>query len=445
MKVAGILGVKGGTGAIVEYFGPGAQSISATGKATVCNMGAEIGATCSLFPYDANTARYLRATGREAIAGLADRCAEPPRPRRRCRRRSRTLLRSCRRGRPVGVGTAPGRAAHAGSRPAGLGHRGRGRARGLPARDLGRARRLVHELVVRGHRTRRARRAPGRGAWTASAVAAHGHAGIGASARHDRARRPARRSRGHRRDRPRQRLRPVHRSVAACRRAGGSERDRHVVQPQLPGAQRRQREHARIHRVPRNRCGDGARRTARRFVPARVRSAHRRRPARARLRAGAVGFVAPADEPDEVTITVPAGSDRIELLEPFAAWDGDDLRGLRVLLKAVGKCTTDQVSPAGKWLQYRGHLTNISRNLFLGANNAFADAAPGLGIDARDGSVLPLPDLARAVQDRGHRLDRGRRRELRRGLVASLPRWSRDTWVGGQYLLDRSRGSRSRT
>ncbi len=76
LKVAGILTVKGGTGAIVEYFGPGAESISATGKATICNMGAEIGATCSLFPYDDNTAKYLKATGREALADLADRYAE---------------------------------------------------------------------------------------------------------------------------------------------------------------------------------------------------------------------------------------------------------------------------------------------------------------------------------------------------------------------------------
>src|SRR5204863_396594 len=76
LKVAGILTVKGGTGAIVQYFGPGAQSISATGKATVSNMGAEIGATCSLFGYDHNTAKYLKATGREAIADLADRYAE---------------------------------------------------------------------------------------------------------------------------------------------------------------------------------------------------------------------------------------------------------------------------------------------------------------------------------------------------------------------------------
>src|SRR4051794_11160032 len=76
LKVAGILTVKGGTGAIVEYFGPGVESISATGKATICNMGAEIGATCSLFPYDARSAAYLKSTGREALADLADAHAE---------------------------------------------------------------------------------------------------------------------------------------------------------------------------------------------------------------------------------------------------------------------------------------------------------------------------------------------------------------------------------
>jgi len=91
---------------------------------------------------------------------------------------------------------------------------------------------------------------------------------------------------------------------------------------------------------------------------------------------------------------VAPGSDRLELLQPFPAWDGRDIDGLRVLLKAKGKCTTDHVSPAGKWLTYRGHLTHISRNLFLGAVNAFADAGPGLGVDARDESVKPLPDLA---------------------------------------------------
>jgi aconitate hydratase len=81
LKVAGILTVKGGTGAIVEYFGEGADSMSATGKATICNMGAEIGATCSLFTYDDRMAAYLKATERAAIADLADHVREYLRPR----------------------------------------------------------------------------------------------------------------------------------------------------------------------------------------------------------------------------------------------------------------------------------------------------------------------------------------------------------------------------
>ena len=116
---------------------------------------------------------------------------------------------------------------------------------------------------------------------------------------------------------------------------------------------------------------------------------------------GASGFSAPAADPASVTIAVAPGSDRLELLEPFPAWDGRDVHDLRVLLKAKGKCTTDHVSPAGKWLTYRGHLTNISQNLFLGAVNAFAAAEPGMGVDARDGTVKPLPDLARDYKRAG--------------------------------------------
>ena len=95
------------------------------------------------------------------------------------------------------------------------------------------------------------------------------------------------------------------------------------------------------------------------------------------------------------------GSDRLELLTPFAAWDGRDFTGLRVLLKAKGKCTTDHISPAGPWLTYRGHLTNISGNLFLGANNAFADTEPGLGRNALDGSTVALPQLAKDYKAAG--------------------------------------------
>ncbi len=116
---------------------------------------------------------------------------------------------------------------------------------------------------------------------------------------------------------------------------------------------------------------------------------------------GANGFAAPAVDPDTVSVVVAAGSDRLELLQPFPAWDGKDIHGLRVLLKARGKCTTDHVSPAGKWLTYRGHLTNISQNLFLGAVNEFVPDEPGQGVDARDGSIKPLPELAREYKAAG--------------------------------------------
>jgi len=98
---------------------------------------------------------------------------------------------------------------------------------------------------------------------------------------------------------------------------------------------------------------------------------------------------------------VKPGSERLELLEPFPAWDGADFTGMQVLMKAVGKCTTDHISPAGPWLRYRGHLTNISGNLFIGVNNAFALDPPGSGVDVRDGSIVPLPDLAKAYKEAG--------------------------------------------
>ena len=109
----------------------------------------------------------------------------------------------------------------------------------------------------------------------------------------------------------------------------------------------------------------------------------------------------PAADGSTVEVLVRPGSERLELLEPFAAWDGQDYTGLRVLMKATGKCTTDHISPAGKWLTYRGHLTNISGNLFIGANNSFALDVPGTGVDVRDGSTKTLPDLAKAYKDAG--------------------------------------------
>ncbi len=151
LKVAEILTVNGGTGAIVEYFGPGANAISCTGKATICNMGAEIGATTSLFAYDDAMGRYLKATGREDAADLAHASSHHLRRRRRGLRRPRTLLRPGHPGRPRHPRTAHQRPAHTGSRPPGV-----EAGRGMPRRRLAdhhqcRAHRVLHQLVLRGH------------------------------------------------------------------------------------------------------------------------------------------------------------------------------------------------------------------------------------------------------------------------------------------------------
>jgi len=112
------------------------------------------------------------------------------------------------------------------------------------------------------------------------------------------------------------------------------------------------------------------------------------------------GYLAPPDERSSLDVKVDPASKRLQLLNPFAAWDGADYEKLPVLLKADGKCTTDHISQAGPWLRFRGHLDNISDNLFLGAINAFADD-PGHGIDIETGETVSLPALARSYKERG--------------------------------------------
>jgi len=117
---------------------------------------------------------------------------------------------------------------------------------------------------------------------------------------------------------------------------------------------------------------------------------------------GANTFTAPPANGNEIAIEVSPTSDRLQLLTPFAAWNGDDYIELPILMKAKGKCTTDHISAAGKWLKYRGHLENISGNLFLGAVSAF-DRPVGEGVDFRDGSPDTLPNLAKRYDEAGIR------------------------------------------
>jgi aconitate hydratase len=117
---------------------------------------------------------------------------------------------------------------------------------------------------------------------------------------------------------------------------------------------------------------------------------------------GESGFVAPPEDASDVSVVVSPTSDRLQLLEPFPAWDGDDYVDLPVLMKAQGKCTTDHISAAGKWLKYRGHLENISGNLFLGVVNAFTGAT-GEGKHVTAGETRSYPDIARQYAEAGIR------------------------------------------
>jgi aconitate hydratase len=111
-------------------------------------------------------------------------------------------------------------------------------------------------------------------------------------------------------------------------------------------------------------------------------------------------FVAPPADGSGLQVVVDPSSDRLQLLEPFPAWDGNDYHDLPVLMKAQGKCTTDHISAAGKWLKYRGHLENISGNLFIGVVNAF-DGAVGEGKDQLDGATRSFPDIAKHYGESG--------------------------------------------
>ncbi len=413
LKVAGILTVKGGTGAIVEYFGPGAESISTTGKATICNMGAEIGATCSLFPYDANAARYLKATGREAIADLADRHAEllrndpqvdsdPERYYDRVieidlselephlvgphtpdldRPISEVKAAAEREGYPIEISAALvgsctnssyediGRAANVARQASAKGLRVRTPLMITPGSEQVRATierdGLLADLEAIGATVLANACGPCIGQWQRDdIVKGEVNTIVNSFNRNFPARNDG--------------------NAATLSFIGSPET---VVALALGGRLDFDFTHDTLT------AADGT-------------EVHLEAPHADDLPAkgfdpGESGFVPPSSDPDSVEVVVRSDSERLELLTPFPAWDGKDLTGLRVLLKAAGKCTTDHISPAGPWLRYRGHLTNISGNLFIGANNAFTPGETGKGIDVRDGSIVALPDLAKAYRAAG--------------------------------------------
>jgi aconitate hydratase len=413
LKVAGILTVKGGTGAIVEYFGPGTESISATGKATICNMGAEIGATCSLFPYDANAAAYLKATGREALADLADAHAEHLRidpevmddPERYFDRVIDIDLDELE---PHLVGphtpdldrpiSEVGQAAREEGYPVDISYALVGSCTNSSYEDIGRAAHVARQAKAAGITVRSPLLiTPGSEQVRATierdgllddleAIGATVLANacgpcIGQWQRDD--------------------ITPgqTNTIVSSFNRNFPARNDGNASTLSFIGSPETVTAMALTGRLD----VDFVREP---LIAPDGTEVHLEAPVADQLPArgfdpGESGFVPPADDPSIVQVVVSPDSERLELLEPFDAWDGRDYEGLKVLMKAVGKCTTDHISPAGQWLRFRGHLTNISGNLFSGVNNAFNLDEAGTGIDVRDHSVKSLPDLARAYKDAG--------------------------------------------
>ena len=408
LRVAQILTVSGGTGAIVEYFGPGVAAVSATGRATICNMGAEIGATTSVFPFDERSVTYLVATGgptwpkppeqRPTTSGPTTSVDDDP-PR---------LLRQGRRDRPHHPRAPRRRAPDARPRPERLRNGRRGEGRGLAAQAVAGAGRVVHELVLRGHQPGRQPGPPGVGGRAEGQDPPAHHARIGAGQGHRRARRPARTT-----SRP---------SAPTCwptpagpASASGPGPTSPTASPTRSSRRSTVTSPAATTATPSTLAFVASPETTIAYALAgtldfnpltdEIDGVRLNEPIGDELPvggfvAGVDGYVPPPAEGGGVDVVIDPQSSRLQRLEPFPPWDGDDFVGLRVLLKAVGKCTTDHISAAGRWLRFRGHLENISGNLFLGAVNAFT-GEPGVGICGIHGATEPLPEVARHYRDAG--------------------------------------------
>jgi aconitate hydratase len=407
LKVAETLTVRGGTGAIVEYFGPGTAAISATGKATICNMGAEIGATSSIFPYDDRSRAYLAATGRNAIAEAADAVAADLRADDEVLADPAAFFDeiveidlSTLEPHVVGPHTpdlgrsvsALGAEAKDRGWPLELSQALVGSCTNSSYEDIARAASVARQATARGLRVRTPLLVtPGSDSVRATverdgllgdleAVGATVLANacgpcIGQWARSDVVE-----------GKSNSIITSFNRNFPK-RNDGNVETHAFIASPETTVA------YALSGTLDFNPLTDP------------IGGSPLDEPEGAELPAGGfangdAGFVAPAEDGTALEVVVDPGSSRIQLLQPFPANTDADLPELRVLLKARGKCTTDHISAAGRWLRFRGHLENISGNLFLGAINSYTGEA-GVGWCDLHQAREPFPDVARHYKEAG--------------------------------------------
>jgi aconitate hydratase len=407
LEVARVLTVEGGTGAIVEYFGPGADNISATGKATICNMGAEIGATCSVFGYDDNMGAYLRSTGRSDIAAAAEKVASDLRPDDGAQydqviEINLDNLTPLINGphspdRAHKVGAEVGKEAVANDWPLEISSALIGSCTNSSYEDITRAASIARQAAATGLKAKVELLITPGSEQTRATIERDGLLAdleaIGATVLAN-ACGPCIGQWERSADvnaKPNTIVNSFNRNFPK-RNDGSANTLSFVTSPDTVIAL------ALAGRLDFNpmtdtlTAPDGTQVTLApptgEVLPAKG------------YDPGEDTFTAPPADGSGVVVEVSPTSDRLQLLDPFPAWNGKDYVELPILMKAQGKCTTDHISAAGKWLKYRGHLENISGNLFIGAVNAFGGAV-GEGLDITDGQRRSYPDVAKRYSEAG--------------------------------------------
>jgi aconitate hydratase len=412
LKVAGILTVKGGTGAIVEYFGEGAINMSCTGKGTICNMGAEIGATTSTFGYDDSMERYLRATGRADVADLANQVREHLTADAECYANPEAYFDQV-----IEINLSElephingpftpdlatpvskmKEAAAANGWPTNIEVGLIGSCTNSSYEDISRAASLAKQVAEKNLKTKaeftitpgseQVRYTIERDGFidTFHQIGATVFANacgpcIGMWTRV-----------GAEKKEKNSIIHSFNRNFAA-RQDGNPNTHAFVASPELVTAI------AISGRLDFNPLTDS-------LVNENGEAVKLDEPTGMELPAKGfavedAGYQAPAADGSSVQVNVAPDSNRLQLLEPFAAWEGTDLTGARLLIKAKGKCTTDHISMAGPWLKFRGHLDNISNNMLIGAINYFNEK-PNSVLNQLTGAYDEVPKVQRMYKAAG--------------------------------------------
>jgi aconitate hydratase len=412
LKVAGILTVKGGTGAIVEYFGEGATSMSCTGKGTICNMGAEIGATTSTFGYDASMSRYLQSTGRADVAILADAVAAhltadpevyaaPEKYFDEVIEIDLNTLEPHLNG-PFTPDLATPiskmkEVAAANGWPTKIEVGLIGSCTNSSYEDISRAVSLAKQVSEKGLTMKSEYLITPGSEQVRYTIERDGFldvfSQIGAKVFAN----------------------ACGPCIGMWERVGAEKKEKNTI----------------VHSFNRNfaKRADGNPNTFAfvgspelitalaiagdlNFNPL-TDTLTNNKGEQVKLDAPTghelpvkgfavedAGYQAPAEDGSKVTIAVDPSSKRLQLLDPFAAWEGTDLKSLKLLIKAKGKCTTDHISMAGPWLKFRGHLDNISNNLLIGAVNFFNEKTDNVKSQL-NGNYDTVPNTQRAYKAAG--------------------------------------------